>query len=46
MVGFERSKELNIGLYFCPWCRAREEEVARLKVKEVVAPAEAMPKAA
>lgn len=37
LIGYERSKELNTYVYFCPNCRRAEEEAARLRVKEEVA---------
>jgi hypothetical protein len=43
----EWSKELNSLVYFCTQCRARrEEEIARLKVKEEVAEMEVVREAA
>lgn len=46
LMGYERSKELNTPVYFCPTCRRAEEEAARLKAREEVAQMEVLQKAA
>lgn len=47
LSGYERSKELNTCVYFCPTCRRAEEEAARLaKAREEVAEVEVLRKAA
>jgi hypothetical protein len=44
--GYERSRELNTYVYFCPRCRAAEEAARLQKMQEKVAEAEVLKEAA